>query len=253
MKKIALLCMTAASMMMFAQGGLAKTLRVATNAAYAPFEFVKSDTGEIVGFEVDLVKAMAKHAGYDVQFQNMDFDGVIPSVMTGMADMGAAGFSINEKRKQKVDFLDPFYQSGLAILINKSNIGKIKNFEDLKGKKIAVQMGTIGHDKAKEVPDAKITAFNQIGEALLELSNNGVDAVINSKPATAYMLTMQPKIAEKTELLPDVLSHTYTAMMVKKGNTALANELNAAFTQMKQSGEYAEIYKKWFGTEPTWK
>ena len=81
-------------------------------------------------------------------------------------DMGAAGFSVNEKRKKKVDFLNPFYQSGLAIIINKSSENTIKGMDDLKGKKIAVQMGTIGHDKAKEVPDAKITAFNQVGEAL---------------------------------------------------------------------------------------
>lgn len=131
-------------------------------------------------------------------------------------DMGAAGFSVNEKRKKKVDFLNPFYQSGLAIIINKSSENTIKGMDDLKGKKIAVQMGTIGHDKAKEVPDAKITAFNQVGEALLELSNQGVDAVINSKPATAYMLKMQPKMAETTTILPDVISHGYTAMIVKK-------------------------------------
>lgn len=131
-------------------------------------------------------------------------------------DMGAAGFSVNEKRKKKVDFLNPFYQSELAIIINKSSENTIKGMDGLKGKKIAVQMGTIGHDKAKEVPDAKITAFNQVGEALLELSNQGVDAVINSKPATAYMLKMQPKMAETTTILPDVISHGYTAMIVKK-------------------------------------
>ncbi len=124
-------------------------------------------------------------------------------------DMGAAGFSVNEKRKKKVDFLNPFYQSELAIIINKSSENTIKGMDGLKGKKIAVQMGTIGHDKAKEVPDAKITAFNQVGEALLELSNQGVDAVINSKPATAYMLKMQPKMAETTTILPDVISHGF--------------------------------------------
>lgn len=167
-------------------------------------------------------------------------------------DMGAAGFSVNEKRKKKVDFLNPFYQSELAIIINKSSENTIKGMDDLKGKKIAVQMGTIGHDKAKEVPDAKITAFNQVGEALLELSNQGVDAVINSKPATAYMLKMQPKMAETTTILPDVISHGYTAMIVKKGNTALAEEMNAAFEQLKANGKYAAIYKKWFGMEPDW-
>lgn len=250
MKKIALLSMLFAALA--TQGVNAKELKVGTNATYAPFEFVNSQTGEIVGFEMDLVKAMAKIAGYDIKLVNMDFDGVIPSLMNGSIDMGAAGFSVNEKRKKKVDFLNPFYQSGLAIIINKSSENAIKGMDDLKGKKIAVQMGTIGHDKAKEVPDAKITAFNQVGEALLELSNQGVDAVINSKPATAYMLKMQPKMAETTTILPNVISHGYTAMIVKKGNTALAEKMNAAFEKMKANGEYAAIYKKWFGMEPDW-
>lgn len=248
MKKVALLSMLFAALA--TQGINAKELKVGTNATYAPFEFVNSQTGEIVGFEIDLVKAMGKIAGYEIKLVNMDFDGVIPSL--DWIDMGAAGFSVNEKRKKKVDFLNPFYQSELAIIINKSSENTIKGMDDLKGKKIAVQMGTIGHDKAKEVPDAKITAFNQVGEALLELSNQGVDAVINSKPATAYMLKMQPKMAETTTILPDVISHGYTAMIVKKGNTALAEEMNAAFEQLKANGEYAAIYKKWFGMEPDW-
>lgn len=252
MKKLPLFGLFAAALMTVSVAGEAKTLRVATNATYAPFEFVKSDTGEIVGFEMDLIRAMAKQAGYDIELQNMDFDGIIPSVMNGMVDVGAAGFAINEKRKQKVDFLDPFYKSGLAIIVNKSSEGKIKTIDDLKGKKIAVQMGTIGHDKAKEIPDAKITAFNQVGEALLELGNQGVDAVINSKPSTAYMLTMQPKIAEKTTILPGLLTNNLSAMMVKKGNTELAAELNAALKTLKDNGEYAKIFKKWFGDDTMW-
>lgn len=250
MKKLALIALLASSLM--AQAGFAKELKVATNATYAPFEFVNSKTGEIVGFEMDLIHAMAKVAGYEIKMQNMDFDGIIPSVMNGMVDVGAAGFAVNEKRKQKVDFVDPFYQSGLAIIINKSSAGKIKSIDDLKGKKIAAQMGTIGHDKAKTVPDAKVTAFNQVGEALMELSNEGVDAVINSKPATEYMLTMQPRIAEKTVILPGMISDNFTAMIVKKGNTQLLNEMNAALKTLKENGEYVAIYKKWFGTEPDW-
>ncbi len=228
----------------------AKELRVATNPTYAPFEFVESSTGKITGFEVELMEAMAKVAGHTVKWVNMDFDGIIPAVSTGMVDMSASGFSINEKRKQKVDFLDPFYESGLAILINKDKANEIHGIEDLKGKKIGVQLGTIGHDKAKEIPDAKITAYNQVGEAMMDLANNGVDAVINSKPSTAYMIAVNEKLTKNTVLLPALLTHGYTAQIVPKGNTELANQLNAALKEIKKNGTYTTIYKKWFKSEP---
>lgn len=195
-------CALAAAAMLTATTLSAKELRVATNPTFAPFEFVNSQTKEITGFEMNLIRAMGKKAGYDVVIQSIDFDGIIPAVMSGNVDVGASGFSINDKRKEKVNFLNPFYKSGLTILVHKSQADKIKSFDDLKGKKIAVQLGSISADKAKEVPDAQIKTFNHSGEAILELANGGVDAVINSNPATEYMLQVQPKIAETTVLVP---------------------------------------------------
>ncbi len=231
----------------------AKELRVATNPTFAPFEFVDSKSKQITGFEMDIIRLMGKKAGYDVVIQSIDFDGIIPAVMSGNVDVGASGFSVNAKRKEKVNFVDPFYKSGLAILIHKDQKGKIKSFEDLKGKKLAVQLGSISYDKAKEVPDAEIKTFNHSGEAILELVNGGVDAVINSKPATEYMLNVQPKIAETTELLPGWLTSQPVGQIVNKNNTKLLAELNKALADIKASGEYAQIYKKWFNAEPDMK
>ncbi len=242
------LCATLAMGLSF--GAAAKDLKVATNPTFAPFEFVNSQTKEITGFEMDLIRAMGKKAGYNVVIQSIDFDGIIPAVMSGNVDVGASGFSMNEKRKEKVNFVDPFYKSGLAILVHKSQVGKITKFEDLHGKKIAVQLGSVAADKAKEIPGAQIKTFNHSGEAILELANGGVDAVINSRPATEYMLQVQPKIAETTSLLPGWLTATHVGQIVNKKNTALLNELNQALAELKKNGEYAAIYKKWFGTEP---
>lgn len=249
MKKFAFTALCAAALMgcMTLQ---AKELKVATNPTFAPFEFVNSQTKEITGFEMDLIRAMGKKAGYDVVIQSIDFDGIIPAVMSGNVDVGASGFSINAKRQEKVNFIDPFYKSGLAILVHKSQVDKIKSFEDLKGKKIAVQLGSISADKAKEVPDAQVKTFNHSGEAILELANGGVDAVINSKPATEYMLQVQPKIAENTHLVPGWLTSAPVGQIVNKKNTKLQAELNKALADIKASGEYAAIYKKWFGTKP---
>ena len=225
----------------------AKDLRVASNTTFPPFEFVNTQTQEITGFEMDLIREMGKRAGYDVKIMNMGFDGIIPAVLSGSVDVGASGFSVTEERKKRVLFLDSFYKSGLTVLINKKDEGKIKGFADLKGKKLAVQIGTTAAQKAKEIEDAKITTFNNAGEAILELGMGGADAVINDKPVTSYILTQQPKLAAKTVHLPELLSADDFAMLVKKDNKALADELNAALKAMQADGAYKALYKKWFG------
>ncbi len=248
LKKIAFTALFAATAFASAVGSLqAKDLKVATNPTFPPFEFVNSQTKEFTGFEMDLIKAIGKQAGYNVVIQNMGFDGIIPAILAGNVDVGASGFSITPERAKKVLFTEPFYESGLTILINKSSADKIHGFKDLKGKKIAVQIGTTAAAKAKEIEGAQIVTFNHAGEAILELSNGGADAVINDKPVTDYILVQQPQLAKKTVHLPELLSADPMGIVVAKDNTALQGELNKAMAELKKNGTYAELYKKWFG------
>lgn len=248
LKKIAFSALCAAALFTASvDGAVAKDLKVAVNATFPPFEFVNSQTKELTGFEMDLIKAMGKKAGYNVVMQNMAFDGIIPAIISGNVDVGASGISITAERQKKVLFTEPFYESGLSILISKTNAGKINNFADLKGKTIAVQIGTTAATKAKEVEGATIKTFNHAGEAILELANGGADAVLNDKPATDYMLVQQPALAEKTIHLPGVLGADPMGMAVSKNNPTLQAELNKAMADMKASGEYQALYKKYFG------
>ena len=246
-KKIAFSALCAAVAFTSIGAAYAKDLKVASNTTFPPFEFVNSKTNEITGFEMDLIKAMGKQAGYNVIIQNMGFDGIIPGILAGTVDVGASGISITAERQKKVLFTDPFYESGLTILVNKNDADKIHGFADLKGKKIAVQIGTTAAAKAKEIPGATVVTFNHAGEATLELSNGGADAVLNDKPVTDYILTQQPKIAAATIHLPELLTADPMGMIVSKQNTALQAELNKALAELKQNGEYQALYKKWFG------
>ena len=221
----------------------AATLRVATNPTFPPFEFVNSETKEVTGFEMDLIRAMAKEMGYDVEILNIGFDGIIPALMAGTADVGASGFSITE-----VLFTDPFYKSGLTILVTKEAAKDIKTFEDLKGKTVGVQIGTTAAAKAKEIEGAKVTTFNNASEAIMDLSTGNSVAVINDRPVTDYILVQQPALAQKTVHLTDqMLSADDFAMVVTKQNAKLQGELNAALKTLKENGEYDKIWKKWFG------
>lgn len=247
MKKFTLAAVAALSLALPFAANAAKELRVAVNPTFPPFEFVNTQTNEITGFEMELVRAMGKHLGYDVKMLNIGFDGIIPAILAGTADVGASGFSVTEERKKRVLFTAPFYESGLTILVKKTDADKIKSFKDLEGRKVGVQIGTTAATMAKTIKDAKVSTFNNAGEAILDLQVGGTDAVINDRPVTAYILTQQPKIAEATVHLPEMLSADQFAMVVAKDNVKLAKELDDALAALKASGEYQAIYKKWFG------
>jgi len=127
------------------QRGGAKVLRVGTNADFAPFEFQDVSGKEYQGFDMDLIRAIAKEMGYQADIQNINFDGLIPAMESGNLDVIISGMSINDERKQKVDFSEPYYKSGLTIVVKKDNTA-INKFNDLAGKKVAVNFNrkTIG-------------------------------------------------------------------------------------------------------------
>ncbi|MGN0940067.1 MAG: transporter substrate-binding domain-containing protein, partial [Selenomonadaceae bacterium] len=162
MKKVLLICMAlimSLSVLVAGCGGgsekkadqkassTEKVLRIGTNADFAPFEFQDVDGKNYEGFDMDLIRAVAKEMGYKADIQNINFDGLIPAMESGNLDVIISGMTINDERKQKVEFSDPYYKSGLSIVVKKDN-NDIKKFTDLKGKKVAVQIGTTS---AKEV------------------------------------------------------------------------------------------------------
>ena len=177
-----------------------RLIKVATEPTFPPFEFVNTQTGEVSGFEMDLVRAVGKELGAKIEFQVLSFDAIIPAMLSGTVEMGAAGFSITEERKKRVLYSDTFYTSGLSLVTTKAKAGAVKSMKDLEGKTIGVQIGTTSHNAAKKVKGAKIVTFNTAGEAILDLSIGGSDAVINDRPVTAYIMTQQPKLGAQNLL-----------------------------------------------------
>ncbi|MGB9793299.1 MAG: basic amino acid ABC transporter substrate-binding protein, partial [Thermacetogeniaceae bacterium] len=220
---------------------------VAMEASFAPFEFRDEKTGELKGFDVDLMNAIAKAEGFDVDYKDMGFDGIIASVQTGSVDMAISGISITDKRKEQVDFSLPYYMSGLAIAVSKDN-NTIKSIKDLEGKRIAVQIATTGADYAAKIPGAKITTFDHVTEALMEIKNGGADALINDYPVSYYYIKMNGN--KDFKILKERITSEPYGIIVKKGNTKLLNMINDGLLKLKKSGEYAKIYKKWFDEEP---
>ena len=225
-------------------GSSAGALKVATNADFAPFEFQEKDAREYQGFDMDLIRAVAKEMGREVDIQNMNFDALIPALATKNIDLVISGMTINDERKQNVLFSDPYYQSGLTIVVKKNN-EDIKSFNDLAGKRVAVQIGTTSANEVKKNPAIEAKEFNSSADTFLELKAGGVDAVVNDRPVNDFYIAQSGETDVKT--LPDVLTAEEYGIAMAKDNAALQKEINEALKRLKEKGEYDKIYEKWFG------
>lgn len=227
-----------------AAGSGEKVLRVGSSADFAPFEFQDVEGKEYAGFDMDLIRAVGKEMGYKVEIQNINFDGLIPSLETGNIDAIISGMSITDERKNKVVFSKPYYQSGLTIVVKGDNQA-IQSFSDLAGKKIAVQIGTTGATEAKKIPNAEVKEFNSSADTFIELKAGGVDAVVNDRPVNDYYIVKSNE--KNVKSLPDVLSAEDYGIALSKKNAELAKKVDAALDKLKENGEYNKIYEKWFG------
>jgi len=221
----------------------AKVLKVGTEATFAPFEFQDEKSKEYTGFDMDLIRAIGKQMGYEVEIQNMGFDGLIPALESGQIDVIIAAMTITEERAKRVAFSEPYYQSGLTIVVNKDN-DKIKTFKDLEGKKIAVQIGTTGANEAHKIAGATVREFNSATEAYMELKAGGVDAVLNDRPVNGYYLAQGGNAHAKE--VGEILQAENYGIAVNKKNAELLNKINQALAELKKNGEYQKIYEKWF-------
>ncbi|MEW5763111.1 MAG: basic amino acid ABC transporter substrate-binding protein [Bacillota bacterium] len=221
-------------------------LIVASDTAYAPFEFLDTKTGEYVGFDMDLIRAIAAEIGYEPEIRSMAFDGVLGAVASSQTDCAISAITVTKKRLENMDFSKAYYQSGLTIVVQEGN-NTIKSFKDLEGKRIAVQAATTGANKAKEIKGAKITQFDRVTDALLEVKKGSADAVINDNPVNQYYLARD--LGKGLKIVGDLLSAEDYAIAVPKGKQELLQKINDALMKLKENGKYNEIYKKWFGVD----
>ena len=218
------------------------------DAAYPPFGSKDSKTGEFVGYDVDVIRAIGRASGFDVKVENLPFDGLIPALKTGMIHLAINDITVTEERLKSVDFTDRYYIAGLGVVVAKG-CQDIKTPKDLEGKRIAVTIGSTGEIAAKSIPNARVRVFNTQSDCFLELGNRGVDAVLNDLPTNDYYAVTAG--AGRVESLPIALTTEDLAIAVKKGRKDLIERLNKGLAAIKASGEFTEIYKKWFGREPS--
>jgi ABC-type amino acid transport substrate-binding protein len=221
-----------------------KTLKVATDPAFAPFES-KGPDGQLVGFDIELMKAAGKSAGLTVEFQSLPFDGIIPALQANTVNAAISAMTITPERAKTIDFSDPYFKAGLAIAVRQSDT-KLTSLESLKNKKIAAQIGTTGATKAKSIPGAQVRTFDSAPLALQELANGNVDAVINDAPVT--LSAIKTGKIKGLKVVGKLLTEESYGIAFPK-NSSRREAINKALAQMNKDGTYAAIHKKWFEVE----
>ncbi|ADU32367.1 glutamine ABC transporter substrate-binding protein [Evansella cellulosilytica] len=219
---------------------------VATDTNYVPFEFLDTETGEMVGFDIDLINEVADRVGFEIDLEVVEFDGILTGMETGRYDIGIAGATITEDRAELFDFSDPYYDAGLILAV-RADEEEIQSIDDVDGKTVATRAATTSETYLMENTDADISLFPDIVNAYQDLVAGRVDAVIYDLPNVVYYIESEALGEMKT--VGDVLTGEQYGIMFPK-DSELREEVNEALADIMGDGTYDEIYEKWFGTSP---
>ncbi|GGE54066.1 transporter substrate-binding domain-containing protein [Priestia taiwanensis] len=223
-----------------------KVLTVGTSADFQPFEYIdtaKSD--EIIGFDVDLINHIAKELGYKVQMKDMPFESLVTSVKSGTLDVALAGISVDEERLKEVDFTDVYFHANNLLIVNKES--GIKKPEDLKGKKVGAQTGSVQETKGKELKetiDFTLETRDRVPDLIQELKSDRLDAVILEEVASGGYLK---KFAELEGNIISEKDESGFAIALPKGDDKI-QEFNRVLKKMKEDGTYDKLVEKWFNS-----
>ena len=212
-------------------GSNSNTLKMITEATFPPYEFLRGQ--EIVGIDVEICRAVAQKLGKEFLAETVDFDSVIPAVISGKADLAAAGITVTEDRKKNVDFSIPYVKTGIVVISKKSN--PFKDVAQLKGKKIGVQGGTTSEtyvlEQLKQEPDRSRSP----AEACAALKSGRVDFVIaDIDPAKNCVK------GEADLQLSDFITSEEYAVAIRKGQPELLAAINATIAELKANGKLAK-------------
>ena len=204
------------------------SFRMITEATFPPYEFLRGQ--EIVGIDVEICRAVATKLGRPFKAETVDFDSVIPAVISGKADVGAAGITVTEDRKKNVDFSIPYVKTGIVVIYKKSN--PFKDKDQLKGKKIGVQGGTTSETFVLEQLKQEPERSKSPAEAVAALKSGRVEFVIADIDPAKNCVKGEADLA-----LSDFITSEEYAVAIRKGQPELLKAIDETITELKASGQ----------------
>ncbi len=220
-------------------------LRVGFDAGYAPFEMTDK-FGNFMGFDIDLAKELAKAMKVTFVPVNTDFDGIIPSLLSGKFDVIISGMTLTQERNLKIAFSDPYLVMGQTVMVAAKHKGAVESYKDLNDPKYTVvsRMGTTGEEATKKyLPKANYKSFDKEVDCAMEVINGRADAFVYDLPVNELLQARQGR--DKTFLLDSPFTFEPMAIGYRQGDPDFANFINNFLRQLKNDGRYERIYNKW--------
>ena len=214
---------------------------VAMDATWPPFESIDEATKDIVGFDVDLMKAIAEKGGFEVEFVNVSWDPLLAGMAQCQYDAAISAMTITEERKKSFMFSEPYFSAGQIVTVGVDN-ADIKSKDDLVGKTVGAQLGTTGAIETEKMSGVTLKTYDDIGLAFQDLINNQIDAVVADNPLALGYVGENP---DKLKVVGEAFTDEFYGIAVCKDKADLLAKINAGLAAVKAEGVIDELVTKW--------
>lgn len=225
-----------------ASGAAERTLKVACIATYPPFVY-KDKEDKIIGFDVDITNAVAKEMGAKTEYKSMPFDQIVQAVADNKADIAVAACDMTQDRADKVNFSSIYYNKESVSILSRKDDERIHGSQDLSGKTVAVEKGTVYVTAAKQL-GATVKEYDYHDQLIQAVESKEADALILDKPVALFYMTHGA--VDKLRSAGIISGSGGFVMLLNKKDPALQKEVNEALGKLMNNGEYDKIYDKWF-------
>ncbi|HYW76623.1 MAG TPA: ABC transporter substrate-binding protein [Gammaproteobacteria bacterium] len=220
-------------------------ITIVTTASDPPHSFLDPQSNQLKGIMVAVGKDVAKHIGVKPRFKEVQFSGLIPTLKAGRADFMSAPLFITKTRAKQIDFSDPVYGWGEGIVVNDSNTHTYHDFKDLAGQHVGALEGSVQLRMLNKLPNTKVTTYPDYVHLLADLHAGRIDVALVDPPSIAYIMKTKHISGAKLVTTYKPVHHWNVGMAVRKGNTSLLRQVNAALKTMKNNGQLEAILKNW--------
>jgi ABC-type amino acid transport substrate-binding protein len=219
----------------------ANKVLVATDATYPPFEYVDEKSGEIIGFDIDLMKAIAQKENLEIEFIDVRFEPLLEDMAQGKYDAAIAAISITEERQKDMLFSDPYFVAGHVITVRKDNT-TITGKDSLMGKTVGVKTGTTGAIEISEMHDVNMKSYADYEEPFQALMDGEIDAVVSDNIFALNYVSENP---DRLKIAGEPFTKEYYGIAVAKNKTELLAKINAGLKAVKSEGLIENLSQKW--------
>jgi polar amino acid transport system substrate-binding protein len=223
-----------------------ETITIATDATWPPFEYVDEESKEIVGFDIDLMEAIAEEANLNVEFVNVSWDALLAGVAQGEYDMAISVITITDERRERMLFSDPYYDAGQVVVVRTEDAAGFASENDLAGRVAGAQIGTTGAMAIEEIEGATLKTYDTIDLAFLDLLNDQIDAVVSDNPlAVGYV----NQYAGELEIVTDPFTDEQYGIAAPPGSEELIAQVNEGLAAVLADGIIEDLEAEWLSSE----